>query len=91
MERGTKHSSVENISLTYVSQNVEGKPRRKSLKITIFASGGLGRYKWYRSPILGGVPTRTWVPKGVDCEISYWLERRTKHFGVEIYELVLKS
>ena len=51
-------------------------------KRTISASGGLGLglLQMVSKPDTGGVPVRTLVPKGVDCEIPHRLERGTKHF-----------
>ena len=41
--------------------------------------GGLGPLQMVSKFILGGVPPTTLAPKEVDCEISYQLERGTKH------------
>ena len=50
----------------------------------------LGYYKWYQSQTPGGVPTRMLDPKGVNCEIPRWLERRTEHslYGCGNFSLV---
>ena len=56
--------------------NSKGKAQRERYLIAV----GLNYYKWQQSQALGGGPTRTLGPKGVDCEISHWFERGTKYF-----------
>ena len=52
---------------------------RNGPKWAISTSGGLGLLQMILELDISSVPARTLAPKAMNCEISYWLERRTKH------------